>query len=95
MDDIHNQNDSLNVFPGISQFCPLASPSVLSNFILGHSKSFLLNMPIFLLLRLEFIWKSVLNTNPRIMYNIGEKFKIRRELGNYLVERSHFIVEET
>ena len=51
MDDIHDPDDWLNVFPRISQFFALASPGMLSNFIPGHSTHFLLNMLIFSILK--------------------------------------------
>ena len=44
MDDIHDQDDWLNVFSRLSQFFALASPGMLNNFIPGHSTLFLLNM---------------------------------------------------
>lgn len=53
MDDIHNQEDWLNVLPGIPQFCPQASPGMLSHFILGMEHHFSLEHDCILIFKIE------------------------------------------
>lgn len=95
MDDIHTQNDWLDVLPGLSPFCPLAPSSMLITVAQAHSTIFLLNMPAFWFLRLRHSWKPVLDTKSEIIYRIGQHSKSTRELGHNFIQLSHFTDSET